>query len=62
MLEAIREVGDQAFRNVYNLALERESLRRQGEGASSAGGPGAGGAGRVLGERPFGKLCGTRYS
>ena len=31
MLEAIREVGDEAFGNVYRLALEREALRRQGK-------------------------------
>lgn len=31
ILEAVREVGDEAFQNVYNLALEREALRRQGK-------------------------------
>ena len=30
LLEAVREVGNEAFTNVYKLALEREALRRQG--------------------------------
>ena len=30
LLEAVREVGNEAFANVYKLALEREAVRRQG--------------------------------
>jgi len=29
LLDAVRQVGDEAFQNVYNLALEREKLRRK---------------------------------
>ena len=30
LLDAVRQVGDEAFQNVYELAQERESLRRKG--------------------------------
>ena len=29
LLDAVRQVGDEAFQNVYKLALEREKLRRK---------------------------------
>ena len=30
LLDAVRQVGDEAFQNVYKLAQEREALRRKG--------------------------------
>ena len=30
LLDAVRQVGDEALQNVYNLALEREKVRRKG--------------------------------
>ena len=30
LLDAVRQVGDEAFQEVYKLALQREELRRKG--------------------------------